>query len=233
MTRLNLDIATLDLLEDLKKDFSISFQTKDVNYCEVFQKSKSAIIYYNPKIVNTESIAHELLHIWLTRFNYCIGNHIFLSTRSKKKLNKILNKFLCDYITNCCDHFKMYPKYIEMGYSPSEFLTNSLAPKASLKDVKKIKLKLLGLYKSHTINLYIGCLISILADHVENDYTEHQSILKNKDTELYRIITQFWAKWVDFDIENIDPIFNSDIELTDKFIEELTNWVDTKKVLHL
>lgn len=230
MTPDNLDTATLELLEDLRNDFSISFETKNIDYCEVFQKSKTAIIYYNPKIVNTESIAHELLHIWLTRFNYSIGNHLFLSTQGDKKLSKFLNKFLCDYITNCCDHFKMYPKFIEMGYSPSEFLTNSLAPKASLKDVKEIKLKLLGLYNSKSVNLYIGCLISILADHVGNDYTEHRAILKAKDGELYSIVTQFWSKWVDFNIENIDPIFNSDLEITDNLVEEFTKWGESKTI---
>ncbi len=228
MTPDNLDTATLELLEDLRNDFAISFETKNIDYCEVFQKSKTAIIYYNPKIVNTESIAHELLHIWLTRYNYSIGNHLFLSTQGDKKLSKFLNKFLCDYITNCCDHFKMYPKFIEMGYSPSEFLTNSLAPKASLKDVKEIKLKLFGLYNSKSVNLYIGCLISIFADHAGNDYTEHHAILKEKDRELYSIVTQFWSKWVDFNIENIDPIFNSDLELTDNLVEEFTQWGESK-----
>lgn len=230
MTPDNLDTATLELLEDLRNDFAISFETKNIDYCEVFQKSKTAIIYYNPKIVNTESIAHELLHIWLTRYNYSIGNHLFLSTQGDKKLSKFLNKFLCDYITNCCDHFKMYPKFIEMGYSPSEFLTNSLAPKASLKDVKEIKLKLFGLYISKSVNLYIGCLISILADHAENDYTEHHAILKVKDSKLYSIVTQFWYKWVDFNIENIDPIFNSDLELTDNLVVEFTKWVKSKRI---
>lgn len=230
MTPENLDTATLELLEDLRNDFEISFETKNIDYCEVFQKSKTAIIYYNPKIVNTESIAHELLHIWLNRYNYSIGNHLFLCTQSDKKLSKFLNKFLCDYIENCCDHYKMYPKFIEMGYSSSNFLTNSLAPKASLQDVNGIKLKLVGLYNSNSVNLYIGCLISILADHAENDYTEHHAILKTKDAELYSIVTQFWTKWVDFDIENIDPIFNSDLELTDKLIEEFTKWGESKTI---
>ena len=101
---------------------------------------------------------------------------------------------------------------------------------ASLQDVKGIKLKLVGLYNSISVNLYIGCLISILADHAENDYTEHHAILKTKDAELYSIVTQFWTKWVDFDIENIDPIFNSDLELTDNLIEEFTKWGESKTI---
>lgn len=228
MRPVNLDTSTLDLLNDLTKDFSISFEVKNIDYCQVFQKSKTATIYYNPKTIETESIAHELLHIWLTRFNYFIGNHLFLSTRDNLKLSKFLNKFLCDYLTNCCDHFKMYPKYLEMGYSPSKFLINGLAPKASLNDLIEIRLNFLGSYNSTAINRYIGSLISILADHVENDYSEHHEILKSIDGDLYRIFTIFWDKWINFDIENIDPIFNSDLELTNSLIAELTIWAETK-----
>ena len=229
MASLNLDRATLTLLEDLKKDFSISFETKNIEYCEVFQKNKTATIYYNPEIVDTESIAHELLHIWLNRFNYSIGNHLFLLTRGEEKLSKILNKFLCDHITNCCDHFKMYPKYISMGYSPSKFLTNSLAPKAYLEDVKEINLHISGCYNSNSINQFIGHLISILADHVDNDYAEYHIILQNKDIELYKIVTDFWNKWAKFDIENID-IFNSDLELTESLMAELLIWSKHKEI---
>lgn len=229
MTLPILDTATSILLEELQKDFEISFETKNIDYCEVFQKNNVATIYYNPKHVDTASIAHELLHVWLTKFNYSIGNHIYLSTKSDKKLSKILNKFLCDYITNCCDHYKMYPKFLEMGYNPADFLRNSLEPKATLKEVKSIKLKFLGFYNSKAINLYIGSLFSILADHVENDYVQHHAILRNFDYEIYQIVTDYWRKWQEFDIENIDPIYNSDLELTDNLIEELTNWVTPKK----
>jgi hypothetical protein len=225
----NIDEKTLELLNDLQTDFDISFEIKDIDYCEVFQKSNTATIYYNPKIVNSESIAHELLHIWLNRFNYSIGNHIFLSTQSNKKLSKFLNKFLCDYIGNCCDHYKMYPKYLEMGYSPKEFLKNGLELKTSITDIKKIKLKFLGFYNSQSVNLFIGCLFSILADHIkENDYYEHHKYFIEKDSKLYSIVVDFWNKWEVFDIENIDPIYNSDLELSDNFIDGLTDWTNNK-----
>lgn len=227
-----LDINTIELLNDLRADFDITFETKDIDYCEVFQKSNKATIYYNPKLVNAESIAHELLHIWLNRFNYSIGNHIFLCTQGDKKLSKFLNKFLCDYIENCCDHYKMYPKYLEMGYSPKEFLKNSLELKTSISDIKNIKLKFLSVYNSQSINLFIGGLFSILADHIkENDYSEHHKYLIEKDSKLYNIVVGFWNKWEVFDIENIDPINNSDLELTNSFIDGLTAWANNKIII--
>ena len=42
-----LDKATSSLLEDLQQDFDISFEHKNIDYCEVFQKSGKATIYYN------------------------------------------------------------------------------------------------------------------------------------------------------------------------------------------
>jgi hypothetical protein len=226
-----LDKATISLFEDLQKDFDISFEQKNIDFCEVFQKSKKATIYYNPKIVDSASIAHELLHIWLTRFNYSIGNHIYLSLQSDKKLKRVFNKFLCDYITNCCDHFKMYPKFINLGYQPADFLKNSLDEKASQKDIKRLKLKFWGSYNSKTINFYIGSLFSILADHVENDYTQHHSYLRQLDFELYSIVSEFWHKWEIFDIENIDAIYNSDLDLTNSFIDNMTEWIKTKRIV--
>lgn len=226
-----LDKATSSLLEDLRQDFDISFEHKNIDYCRVFQKNNKATIYYNPKIVDSASIAHELLHVWLKRFNYHIGNHIYLCLQSDKKLNKIFNKSLCDHITNCCDHFKMYPKFIELGYDPADFLINSLEPKATIEDIKRIKLKFLGLYKSNAINVYIGSLFSILADHVDNDYSKQHSYLKKLDPELYLIVPDFWNKWVIFDIENIDAIYNSDLDLTNSFIDNMTDWVKHKRII--
>lgn len=226
-----LDKATSSLLLDLQKDFDISFEHKNIDYCEVFQKSGKATIYYNPKIVDSASIAHELLHIWLTRFNYSIGNHIYLSLQSDKKLNKIFNKFLCDYITNCCDHFKMYPKFIGLGYKPGDFLTNSLESKATFKDIKRIKLKFLGSYNSKAINYYIGSLFSIFADHVDNDYSKQIECLKKLDSDLFSIVFEFWNKWKIFDIENIDAIYNSDLDLTNSFIDNMTEWVKNKRII--
>jgi hypothetical protein len=226
----NIDKKTIELLNDLQTDFEILFEMKNIDYCEVFQNNNTAIIYYNPKYVNTESIAHELLHVWLKRFNYSIGNHIFLCTRDNEKLSKVLNKFLCDYISNCCDHVKMYPKYLEMGYSPKAFLENGLELKATILEIKEMKLKFLENHDPQAINLFIGYLFSILADHIkENDYTLHHKYLKEIDYKLYNIICDFWRKWELFDIENIDPIFNSDLDLSDSFIKELVDWSKNKK----
>jgi hypothetical protein len=42
------------------------------------------------------------------------------------------------------------------------------------------------------------------------------------------MVVDFWNKWEVFDIENIDPIYNSDLELSDNFIDGLTDWTNNK-----
>lgn len=225
-----LDKKTSDLLFELRADSEIDFVEKNINFCEVFTQNGKSTISYNPKIVDTESIAHELLHIWLNKFNYVIGNYIYLVFESDRKLSKIFNKCLCDYIENCFDHYKMYPKYSEMGYSPDKFLMNGLAEKCSINDIKKLHLKFLGKYKSDSINKFIGYLISIYADHIDNNYDEHLELLKTKESELFSIVTNFWNKWLVFDIENIDIIYNSDRELVESFMTDMENWIEYKNI---
>jgi hypothetical protein len=107
---------------------------------------------------------------------------------------------------------------------------NGLEEKCSIRDIKTLHLKFLKKYKSKSIDKYIGYLISIYADHVENEYTEHLELLKSKEPELFEIVTDFWNDWMKFDIENIDPIYNSDIDLAEKFIVSMENWIEHKSI---
>jgi hypothetical protein len=225
-----LDENATKFLSELKQDFEIDFQEKKINHCEVFCHNDKATIFFNPIIVRVESIVHELLHIWLKKYNYVIGNHIYLLFQLDWKLSKIFNKFLCDYIENCFDHYKMYPKYLEMGYSPEKFIINGLDEKCLVNDVKGLHLKFLKSYKADSVNRFIGYLISIYADHIDNDYSEHLKLLNKKEPELFRIVTDFWYQWTEFDIENIDPIYNSDKDIVNSFMNEMENWIESKKI---
>lgn len=53
-----LDSQTLDFLEELQTIYNIDFIEKEINYCEVFQKDGNATIYYNPEIIDTETVTH-------------------------------------------------------------------------------------------------------------------------------------------------------------------------------
>ena len=225
-----LDKNSTDLLNDLRNDFEIEFQEKNINFCGVHTKNGKSIIDYNPTTYKVEHINHELLHIWLNRYKYTIGNHIYLIFESDWKLGKIFTKHLCDYIENCFDHNKMYPKYLEMGYEPEKFIRDGHKEQCSINDIKKLHLKFLGKYKADSINKFIGYLISIYADHIDRDYSEHLELLEKKEPELFKIVTDFWNSWLAFDITNIDPVFNSDMELVENFMTDIEQWIETKKI---
>ena len=225
-----LDVPTFELLTEINKDFHVSFTEWNKEYAEVFTQNNIAEIFYNPKNIKTESIAHELLHIWLKKFNYFSSTHIFLSFENDEKLSKVFTKYLCDFIGNYMDHYKMYPKYLEMGYTAENFIKEGVNSKCSLFLIKTLSVKTFRIYNSKAINLYIGCLLSIYADHVENDYSNHLRKLKEKDMVLFDIVTEFWKSWEKFDIENIDPITNSDFELIENFIYNIRAWAYNKKI---
>jgi hypothetical protein len=124
----------------------------------------------------------------------------------------------------------MYPEYVEMGYSPEGFITNGLNEKCSLQKIKSLNLSFLKTFKAKSIEHYIGYLISIYADHVNNDYNEHLRLLKEKDINLFEIVSKFWSQWEVFDIKNIDAIYNSDIDLTNSFISDMEEWIENKKI---
>jgi hypothetical protein len=154
-----LDETNHQLLIDLRKLYEIEFEVKDIEYCEVFTKNNKSIIFYNPRIVDNDSIAHELLHIWLNTFNYISGNILFLLSQENIKLDKIFIKGLTDYIGNCMDHVKMYPKYIELGYDPNKFVTLGLKEKSFLNDLKKINVKnIFNTYLTHIIQNQLSCI---------------------------------------------------------------------------
>lgn len=214
----------------MRNDFRISFEVKNIDHCYVYSENNTSKIYYNPNNFSNASIAHELLHIKLRRFNF-VRNHIYLSCKNHKKLRLIFTKQLCDHISNCFDHVKMYPEYLQLGYSPDDFLRNALEEKSTIKIIKSIKMKFLLGYKAISLDPYIGNSISIYADHADNQYDEHLNLLEQKSPELFEIISKLWNNWIHFDITKIDTIYNSDIELFERFIGDMEEWVKNKIIV--
>ncbi len=114
-------------------------------------------IYYNPKLIDNESIAHELLHIKMEKHHFFIGNHIYLSAQHNKKLKRIFSKKLCDFIENLFEHNKIFPAYIKLGYEPESFLQDGTKLKCAIKDAKFLNKHIQkSSLSGKLINLYIG-----------------------------------------------------------------------------
>ena len=112
----------------MQQDGIITFKHENKDFCSVYQRNKISEITCNRNKLDSASILHELLHIWLNRLNCNVGTHIYLTFESNKVLGKIFNKYLCDRITNFCDHSKMYPEFLKYGIVLTNFypIANSL-----------------------------------------------------------------------------------------------------------
>lgn len=231
LTQLPLDNNTELLLKKLQDTFEISFETWNKNYAEVFTQNNNAVISFNPNKVTNACVAHELLHIWLKQYQYLSGNHLWMSLSGTPFLSEVFDKRLCDHIGNCMDHNKMYPKFREMGYSPESFIQNGGKSQCSVMDIRLIFLKVNGKYSPAGVNSFIGHLISILADHCDNNYNKQLTMLQKRDQELFNVVSDFWSEWEAFDIENIDVINNSDFDLTERFISNMEVWCETKGII--
>lgn len=226
-----IDSRGKQLLAELRKDLQIEFIEGELEFCHMNINGNKVKIFYNPLLVDNESVIHELLHADLIKYRYEIGNNIFLLAQDEPVIKEVFTKFLCDYIENCLDHYKMFPKYIEMGYNPEKFLWKGVKEKCTIDQINDLTLNFGEVYFANSINKYIGYLISIYADHIDNDYSEHLTLLKQKDDVLFDITTRFWESWMVFDIKNIDPINNSYLMMTFLFAGEIINWIKPKLVI--
>ena len=219
-----LDENVKALFNELSDDWDISFEQWEKDYCEVFTKENKAVIYYSSEQLSNETMVHELLHIRLKKYNYSSTNHIWFLNQEHPFFKHVFTKELCNHIGNCMEHFKMFPTYHNMGYSPQKFIKNGGELQADLSNLSKIYLKINGKLSGQMVDLYIGNLISIYADPVKNNYQNHLEILKKKDVELFGIVTEFWDSWTKFDLEKQDVIFNNVTALYDKFMNDLETW---------
>ena len=219
------DEPTRKLFDEVKQDFSISFEPWDKNFWEVETRENYSIIFYDVNDINTSSLAHELLHLKLKQFDYLTMNHFYMSYLGDEFWGDVWNKFLCDHVKNCMAHTKIYPEYIKMGYSANSFVINADKPQATVSGIKHIYLKRNGILSAYDTNLYIGNLIAMYGDNYGHDYTKEFSLLRKKDDELFDIVTRFWNSWVNFELshENNDTQF-----IYDDFMNELESWYFNK-----
>lgn len=217
------------LLSEVRNKMSVKFEIFNKPYFENFSINNNATIYVNPKIFNNSSVAHELLHAWFRCLGLHGSNMIYLSAEGKPKFNTVFDKKLCDHIGNCMDHYKIYPKFLEMGYEPETFLS-SKGLQCDINSIRKLRIQSNNVYSAKHLNNYVGYLISIYADHLSNDYSQHLAQMQSIEPELFNIVSKFWRAWQDIDITNPDPITRMDFEAINDFIMNMEDWMVDKSI---
>lgn len=221
-----LNDQNLHLLSQLREKMEVEFEYYDEIDAQVFSIENRNIISINPNFFSNSAVAHELLHVWFRSLNLHCSNGIYLSAQENYKFGLVFDKRLCDFIGNCMEHYYIFPKFLEMGYLKEEFLSNE-GMQCSLDSVKNLRIMKNDVYSPKDINMYIGLLISIYADHLSFDYSQHLELLEKMNGTLFMHVTNFWNAWMTVDIEEEDILKRTDFECFHDFITDMQEWIDT------
>jgi len=225
-----IDSRNNELWCELQKSFEIEVYLNDTPYAEMFSKNKKVQIFVNNDI-DSASFTHELLHLWIEQKEIYIGSTFRLIVADNKKLLKVFSDNLLKHIGNTCEHLKMYPKFLSLGYDSNEFLYDNNLHKCPERDLNKIEkyFKFLWTYRAQAIDAFISKFFAINADHNTNfDYLDCQTRLGRIDKGLYKVLSDFWNKWTDYDIDKEDGIYISYHQVAFDFFDNFENWIKDK-----
>ena len=226
----NADLWNL-LLTDQEIDIDRGYHTE----YRVYTKGKRATIYVPVNDINSSSFTHELLHIFLRTKGVFIGANLTHSLKSNQLLNAIFSDELINHMTNCIDHIKMLPLFLDMGYNPNDFIMDSSINKLSHAKLAAIKKGLKRrhwfntVYQRAFIDLYIGSFFAAVAcpDKAFN-YSDGLKVLKSIDPLLYKVLDDFVNDWIAFDYQSDDILKNSYILIAFNFVQNLEQWAAGK-----
>ena len=224
----------------LSSIYDISVEYHSANEYTVFIQRDKVVIYV-PKLTKPcpDSFAHELLHVLIRSTQTYIGSSITLAVKESQCLSPILSPGLLDHISNCLEHVKMLPIYIEMGFDKSLFIIDYNTPKLTYDEVRYLKSNLKKkkwmqkpTYDPKVVDLYIGKFFAVKAcPNMEINYESLLQEFKVIDIELWEILESLWESWLLYDIfkdrEAVDPDYH---ELVFDFIDNLEDWCSNRRI---
>jgi len=232
-----IDNININLWKSLICIHEISILRENRNDYLAHSQNGKTIIYVPISNPNPASFCHELLHIFLRTKNVFIGVGLKLSIKENHILSAVFSDKLLDHIGNCLDHIKIYPEFIKLGYSSSDFISDYYENKFTteeLNDIKThfVKQTFLGKsYNKSAINLFIGKYFAVKAcPNKSIDYSCCINELNKIDANLFNILQNFYTAWHNFDYNNEDPIKGDYYQFLFEFIHDLEKWVNKKKI---
>lgn len=225
-----IDHRNQEFWKQLTEYFDIELIRHEKPYAELFSKERSAQIFLNED-VDISSFTHELLHLWTEQQEIYVQSTFRSFIQSHEKLSKIFCNDLIVHFGNVCEHVKMYPIFVSMGFEADGFLHDNNVHKCKASDLKVLekRYKFLWTYQTKAVDIFIGKFFAVHADHNDQlDYTNCKNRLNKLDSKLYGILSNFWNNWLNYDLTKEDDIYVSYIELLSNFQDELENWVARK-----
>jgi len=232
-----IDNRNLELWNSLRTIHEIEIRKEKRQDYLAFSKKGKTIISVPFDNINPSSFTHELLHIYLRTKKIFIGGALTLSIKNSEKLSIIFSDNLIDDIGNCLDHIKMFPKFIELGYDESDFLSDYTVNKLTKDEISKItsrfatKIVFKKVYNAAAVDFFIGKYFA--ANSCPNKAYNYKGMLlelEKIDSDLYQVLENFLNDWRNFDYDNVGQINVGYHSLLFDFIDNLEKWTDGKTI---
>jgi hypothetical protein len=227
-----IDSRNASLWDEIQKHFEIEVYQHRKPHCELFSQKGNVKIYINNEM-DSASFTHELLHLWIEQKEIYFGSTLKLLVEEDYKLKKIFSNKLLNHIGNACDHIKMLPKFLSLGYSSDQFLLDYYTNKCTELELITIerRYRFRDVYQSKAIDSFIGKFFAVKADNNLNlDYSNCLKRFENLDPNLLAVLDKFWNNLKTYNIEKDDSIYYSYHDIIFEFYEELKTWIQPKTV---
>lgn len=229
-----IDDRNKNLYEELTENFEIQVELKtNTNEYGCYSQNNKSIIYVPSGNICSDSFTHELLHIFIRSKQVYIGGTIKRQIQSSRNLSKVFSSALLEHISNCLDHIKMLPKYLEMGFSAEKFILDYEVNKCTDIEIVDLKnhWKVHNYYNSQAIDFYLGKYFAIKAcPNLNWNYEEKLKELENIDTNLFQINNKLIERWKAMNMESDDILEDDYIIIGGDYIDDMENWIKNKNI---
>jgi hypothetical protein len=223
-----LDSKNRALWSALKATNNIQVTYHPNNEYEILYTPDLSIIRINKLAPEPALFTHELLHILIKQSTIDVAR-FYENGINHNKLNFLVTRTLMAHISNCLEHYLMYPLFVDLGYNATDFTIDFKTRKLDNEDVKQLEqyLKIGSVYRTTAVDAFIGKYFA--AKNCINKDFNYEKPLKNMkklEATLFLLLENFWNDWKTLD----SMASKADIEETiDIHIEDLKKWSDKKR----
>lgn len=200
----NVDEKVIALFNDLNKTECISFEPCSEGQVGVNQTHGHRHYVYvwldDPNL--SASVTHELLHVFLAQKNASILSDLHL--RYNSLFPFLIPKSFCYHISNCLEHIKMLPIFLQMGFPRESFLSDSTQQCITADDIYTFKTSLHGEnrreYNAPELVNYVSKFIAAKCSPFSNTYEDELNQMRVICPRLSRILDHVVDDWLETDI---------------------------------
>lgn len=240
MAKMKVDINSL--LDSKNQMLFSGLQTKlkiDVEYhmrswYANFSQNGDHVIYVPyGQTPDPAAFAHELLHIDFSLRGMEIPAGIRLMIFGRP-FSMCFTDELVEHISNCLNHIKMLPDFLQLGYKSNEFVSDFHTDKLTAQDVADVALNyrdpVTGVYNSEAVNIYIGKYFAArTCANTGFNYVQNLKALNNIDPDLFWVLEQFYTQWNAYN-KTTAPIYITPHSIVFDFVENLEQWSTGKSI---